>query len=174
LTAKAHDLAVFGATSFVGQILCRYLWEQFGANGTLKWSIAGRSLPKLETLRRSLGPEAAALPVVLGDAANQCDVEQLCATSRVVISTVGPYALYGEALVKACAESGTDYCDLTGEVQWIRRMITRYESAARQSGARIVHCCGFDSIPSDLGVHHLQQEGVRLLGAHCSRITMLV
>jgi short subunit dehydrogenase-like uncharacterized protein len=91
-----------------------------------------------------------------------------------VISTVGPYALYGEPLVKACAETGTDYCDLTGEVQWIRRMIHGYEKTARKSGARIVHCCGFDSIPSDLGVHFLQQQAMERFGEPCTRIKMRV
>jgi len=90
------------------------------------------------------------------------------------VSTVGPYALYGETLIKVCAESGTDYCDLTGEVQWIRRMLQRYESAALHSGARIVHCCGFDSIPSDLGVHFLQRQALQLLGAPCTRVKMRV
>jgi short subunit dehydrogenase-like uncharacterized protein len=91
-----------------------------------------------------------------------------------VLSTVGPYALYGEPLVKACAETGTDYCDLTGEAQWIRRMIHGYEKAARRSGARIVHSCGFDSIPSDLGVHFLQQQAIERLGEPCTRVKMRV
>jgi short subunit dehydrogenase-like uncharacterized protein len=92
----------------------------------------------------------------------------------VVVSTVGPYALYGEPLVKVCAETGTDYCDLAGEVQWIRRMIQRYEESARQSGAHIVHCCGFDSIPSDLGVYFLQREALRRFGRPCTRVNMRV
>ena len=91
-----------------------------------------------------------------------------------MVSTVGPYALYGEPLVRACAESGTDYCDLTGEVQWIRRMVERYEAAARKSGARIVHCCGFDSIPSDLGVHFLQRQAMSQFAAPCTRVKMRV
>jgi short subunit dehydrogenase-like uncharacterized protein len=98
----------------------------------------------------------------------------MCRQARVVVSTVGPYALYGEPLVKACAGSGTDYCDLTGEVQWIRRMIDRYGDAAQESGARIVHCCGFDSIPSDLGVYFLQRESMRRLGQPCTRVKMRV
>jgi short subunit dehydrogenase-like uncharacterized protein len=87
---------------------------------------------------------------------------------------VGPYALYGEALVRACAQTGVDYCDLSGEVQWIRRMIERYEEAARHNGARIVHCCGFDSIPSDLGVHVLQQHALQAFGEPCEEINMRV
>jgi short subunit dehydrogenase-like uncharacterized protein len=149
-----YQVVVFGATSFVGQILCRYLIEQFGdpATGGLRWAAAGRSQSKLEALRSELGGTGAKLPLIVADAANEAALKTLCAQTQVVISTVGPYALFGEPLVKVCAENGVDYCDLTGEVQWINRMITRYEAAAKKSGARIVHCCGFDSIPSDMGV----------------------
>lgn len=169
---KPYSLVVFGATSFVGQILCHYLASQYGA--TLKWALAGRSLAKLETLRASLGPAAASLPLIVADAADASALDAMCAQAKVIVSTVGPYALYGEALVKACAESGTDYCDLTGEVQWVRRMVTRYESTARATGARIVHCCGFDSIPSDLGVYFLQQEANRRFGQPCTRVKLRI
>jgi short subunit dehydrogenase-like uncharacterized protein len=168
------DVVVFGATSFVGQILTRYLFETFGVGAALRWSIAGRSRPRLEALRASLGLRAAQLPITIADAANDRELAALCATARVVVSTVGPYALYGEPLVRACAESGTDYCDLTGEVQWIRRMISSYVSAAARSGARIVHCCGFDSIPSDLGVYHLQHLSRERFGVPCPRVSMRV
>jgi len=168
-----HDLVVFGATSFVGQILARYLFETIGV-GSLQWAIAGRSRARLEALRSSLGLKAARLPIVVADASDERGLADLCASTRVVVSTVGPYALYGEPLVKACVDAGTDYCDLTGEVQWIRRMISRYEAAARRSGARIVHCCGFDSIPSDLGVHYLQQESRRRFGRTCMQVKMRV
>lgn len=174
MKSPSLDLTVFGATSFVGQILARYLFAQFGAHDGLKWALAGRSEQKLQRLRSSLGPKAARLPIVIADAADTGALEALCGQTRVVISTVGPYALYGEPLVKACAETGTDYCDLTGEAQWIRRMIHGYEKAARKSGARIVHSCGFDSIPSDLGVHHLQQQAIERLGEPCTRVKMRV
>ena len=174
MKSPSLDLTVFGATSFVGQILARYLFAQFGAHDGLKWALAGRSEQKLQRLRSSLGPKAARLPIVIADAADTGALEALCGQTRVVISTVGPYALYGEPLVKACAETGTDYCDLTGEAQWIRRMIHGYEKAARKSGARIVHSCGFDSIPSDLGVHFLQQQAIERLGEPCTRVKMRV
>jgi short subunit dehydrogenase-like uncharacterized protein len=174
MKSPSLDLTVFGATSFVGQILARYLFAQFGAHDGLKWALAGRSEQKLQRLRSSLGPKAARLPIVIADAADADALEALCAQTRVVISTVGPYALYGEPLVKACAETGTDYCDLTGEAQWIRRMIHGYEKAARKSGARIVHSCGFDSIPSDLGVHFLQQQAIERFGEPCARVKMRV
>ena len=174
MNTPPHDLVAFGATSFVGKILCRYLQEEFGAQGEMKWAAAGRSKAKLEELRSSLGAKAGTLPLVVADAADEASLRKLCASTRVVVSTVGPYALYGEPLVKACAESGTDYCDLSGEVQWIRRMVQRYEATARESGARVVHCCGFDSIPSDMGVHFLQRQAMKRLGAPCTRIKMRV
>ncbi len=174
MSVKPNDLIVFGATSFVGKILGRYLLEHFGARGDLKWAMAGRSEDKLVELRRSLGMKAAKVPVLLADAANEESLRRMCAQGRVVISTVGPYALHGEPLVKVCAQTGTDYCDLTGEVQWIHRMLERYEGQARESGARVVHCCGFDSIPSDLGVHFLQQRALERFGAPCTQVKMRV
>ena len=174
MASKPFDLVVFGATSFVGQILARYLLEQFGTNGELRWAIAGRSQPKLDELLQHLGPTAAGLPTLVADAADEAALTRLCAATRVVVSTVGPYALYGEPLVKVCTATGTDYCDLTGEVQWIRRMIDRYELDARRSGARIVHCCGFDSIPSDLGVHFLQREARARYGQPLTRTKLRV
>lgn len=169
-----YDIVVFGATSFVGQILCRYLSDTFAVGGDLRWAIAGRSTHKLEALRGELGAQAVNLPQILADAADESALRALCAQAKVVVSTVGPYALHGEPLVKVCAESGTDYCDLTGEVQWIRHMIERYEQAAKASGARIVHCCGFDSIPSDMGVWYLQREAQSRFGLPCTRVKMRV
>ena len=174
MTTRPLDVVAFGATSFVGRILCHCLLDAFGTGGDLKWGAAGRSKSRLEELRESLGTRAASLPLLVADAGDRASLRKLCAAARVVVSTVGPYALHGEPLVMACAESGTDYCDLTGEVQWIRRMVQRHETAARRSGARIVHCCGFDSIPSDLGVHFLQREAKSRLGAPCPRVKMRV
>jgi short subunit dehydrogenase-like uncharacterized protein len=168
------DVVVFGATSFVGRLLCEYLLAQYGVDGPLRWAIAGRSPARLDALRDELGPAARALPRLVADAADAPSLQALCARTHVVVSTVGPYALHGEPLVQACAESGTDYCDLTGEVQWIRRMIARHEPAARASGARIVHCCGFDSIPSDLGVFLLQHEARERFGETCREVAMRV
>jgi short subunit dehydrogenase-like uncharacterized protein len=174
----SHDVILFGATSFVGQILARYMLATFGASQTkkdgLRWAMAGRSQAKLETLRASLGTEAAQIDLFVADAADSSALTALCGRTRVVVSTVGPYALFGEPLVKACAETGTDYCDLTGEVQWIRRMVMAYADIARNSGARIVHCCGFDSIPSDLGVWHLQQAAQTQFGAPAVEVKMRV
>ncbi|WP_322060462.1 saccharopine dehydrogenase family protein [Paraburkholderia sp. J63] len=175
MTAPAYDIVVFGATSFVGQILTRYLAGHVADQAeTLRWAIAGRSEAKLNEVKRSLGAAGQSLPVIVADAASETQLRALCAQTRVVVSTVGPYALYGEPLIKVCVESGTDYCDLTGETQWIKRMIEKYEPAARKTGARIVHCCGFDSVPSDMGVWFLQQQAMRQYGAPATHVKMRV
>jgi len=156
-TSRRHDLVVWGATGFVGRLVAEYLHARFGVGGKLRWAIGGRSREKLEALRRELGADADSLPIVTGDAQNMDDMGALAASTRVVCATVGPYSRFGTTLVDACAYHGTDYCDLCGEVPWMRRMIDSFESTARKNGARIVHCCGFDAIPSDLGVYFLQK-----------------
>jgi short subunit dehydrogenase-like uncharacterized protein len=169
-----YDLVVFGATSFVGQILTRYLFATYGVGESVKWAIAGRSKDKLATLKASLGGKATGLSVILADAADEKALQSMCEQTRVIVSTVGPYALYGEPLVQACVRTGTDYCDLTGEVQWIRKMVDSYEDQAKVSGARIIHCCGFDSIPSDMGVWFLQGQSEELFGSPCRDVRMRV
>lgn len=168
---KSFDIIVFGATSFVGKILSQYLFDQFGNDG-IRWALAGRSESKLQQLRTDLGTTE--LPILIADASDKKALINICQQARVIISTVGPYALFGEPLIAACCETGTDYCDLTGEAQWIKRMQDRYESKAKGSGARIVHCCGFDSIPSDLGVYFLQQQAQAHWGKPCTDIKMRV
>ncbi|WP_332604888.1 saccharopine dehydrogenase family protein [Acinetobacter sp. ESBL14] len=170
-----YDLVVFGATSFVGQILTRYLAEYFAdQKEQLNWAIAGRSQQKLQHVKDALGTAGQAIPILVADANNQTELDVLCAQTRVVVSTVGPYALYGEPLIQACVNNGTDYCDLTGETQWIKQMITKYEAQAQQSGARIVHCCGFDSVPSDMGVYYLQQQAQQQFNAAATQVSMRV
>lgn len=171
MAESKYDIVVFGASSFVGEILCNYLagCKEVPA---LRWAIAGRSASKLEAVKAKLGIND--LEVIIADASDEAALRNLCNQTRVVTTTVGPYALYGETLVKICAETGTDYCDLTGEVQWIRQMVDRYHSTAKASGARIVNCCGFDSIPSDLGVYYTQQQSTELFGENCNKIQMRV
>ena len=171
---KEFDITVFGATSFVGRLVCEYLAQRYGCAGQVRWALAGRSRERLEAVRESLGDDAKQLELVVADAADTGAMRELCARTRVVVSTVGPYALYGDPLIDAVVATGTDYCDLTGEPQWVRRMIRRHESAARESGARIVHCCGFDAIPSDLGTWFLQQHARERFGEPCSSIRMRV
>lgn len=171
MTDQTFDIIIYGATSFVGQIMTRYMSEQFG-DATIRWAIAGRSRSKLEKLSKDIG--LSGIEMLVADASDEAALQAMCARTKVIVSTVGPYALYGDTLVKVCAASGTHYCDLTGEPQWIRKMQARHEHAARQSGAWIVHCCGFDSIPSDLGVHFLQQQAMKKFGQTCNRINMRV
>ena len=172
--AQQYDLIIFGATSFVGELVAEYLLEKYGVGRELKWAAAGRSRNKLRDMRSKLGQAAEKLPLIIADANDTASLANMCAQTKVVVTTVGPYALYGEPLVKICAKTGTDYCDLAGEVHWIKQMIDRYEQDARASGARIVHCCGFDSIPSDLGVHFMQQTAIERFGEPCNHISMRV
>lgn len=166
------DLVLLGATGFTGHLVAEYLLERHGAAGQLKWALAGRSRDKLESVRAELGAAAAELPLLIADSHDRASLDALVAQTRAVCSTVGPYALHGADLVAACAESGTDYCDLTGEVPWMRQMLDAHEEAAITSGARLVHCCGFDSIPSDLGVWFLQHQAQRLFGKPMSRVRL--
>jgi short subunit dehydrogenase-like uncharacterized protein len=168
---RAHDLVVYGATSFVGQILCRYLTRRHGTTGPLRWAIAGRSAAKLDDAARRTGAD---VPRIVADAADRDALDEMVAATRVVASTVGPYALHGSELVAAVVESGTDYCDLTGEVQWMRRMIDTHHLRAVQTGARVVHACGFDSIPSDLGTWFTQQRAIESFGEPCTEVRMAV
>jgi len=161
---KPFDLIVFGATSFVGQIMTTYLVQHLGVNGDIAWAIASRSESKLAELKATLGEAANDLPVLLADSHNEASLQNLCNQTRVILSTVGPYALYGELLIKSCAESGTDYADLTGEAHWIKQMKDKYQQTAQASGARIVNCCGFDSIPSAMGVFAMQKQAQSQFG----------
>ncbi len=168
---RPFDLVVFGATSFVGQILCRYFVQRHGTDGDVRWAIAGRNPDRLD---RIAGETGADVERIVADAADSDDMERLAESARVVVSTVGPYATHGSELVAAVAAAGTDYCDLTGEPHWMQLMIDAHSVEAEASGARIVHACGVDSIPSDLGVLFTQQQAIATLGTHCSQIKMRV
>ena len=173
MTDSRYDIIVFGATSFVGQIVCRYLTKEY-QDPSLRWAAAGRSETRLRALQQELGADDTSMPILLANADDPGSLQALCHQCDVIISTVGPYALFGEPMVKACVESGTDYCDLTGETPRIQQMVARYQSLAEKTGARIVHCCGFDSIPSDLGVYFLQQQSKSRYGEYCSTVKMRV
>ncbi|MET9518971.1 saccharopine dehydrogenase NADP-binding domain-containing protein [Streptomyces sp. NPDC002994] len=151
---RAYDIVLFGATGFVGELTAEYLAAHAPAD--CRWAIAGRSRTKLEKLRERLiavNPACATLPVLHADASDPASLRELAASTRVVATTVGPYVWYGEALVAACADVGTDYADLTGEPEFVDRMYLEHDARARETGARIVHACGFDSVPHDLGVY---------------------
>lgn len=172
--AAEFDVIVWGATGFTGRLVAEYL-AQTQDTHRAKWALAGRDLGKLEEVRRGLAakvPACAELPLVKADARDAASLDALVARTRVVCTTVGPYAKYGGELVAACARAGTDYCDLTGEVQWMRRMIDAHHDQARTSGARIVHTCGFDSIPSDLGVLMMQEHMREKHGGHLGSVRL--
>jgi len=162
-------IVIYGATGYTGKLVAEYMNRQYGVNGDVSWAIAGRSLAKLEAVRDELGI-AADLPLVLADASNPASLTNMAERAKVVLTTVGPYQLYGSELVAACALAGTDYVDLCGEPTWMKQMITAHSDAAKVSGARIVFSCGFDSIPFDLGVFFLQQAARETLGAVVPRI----
>jgi len=166
---RPYDLIVFGATGFTGRLIAEYLQKTQAAHPTLRWAMAGRSLSKLTEVRAELGADES-LPLLTADAADTAALGRLAAQARVVISAVGPYQLYGNALVQACARAGTDYVDLCGEPGWMAKMIPRLTPLAQTSGARIVFSCGFDSIPFDLGVTFLQQHARQSWGVPLQRV----
>lgn len=166
------DVVLYGATSFVGAITAEYFLSRYGVDGNVRWAIAARSEAKLTALKQQLGDNAKDLALIVANSDDEASLDAMCAQTRLVISTVGPYALYGEQLVKACAASGTHYCDLTGEVQWIAAMLEKYGDTARETGALIVNCCGFDSIPSDLGTHFLQSHAEKTTGQTCNTVEL--
>ncbi|MCA1007809.1 saccharopine dehydrogenase NADP-binding domain-containing protein [Rhodococcus hoagii] len=153
---RTLDVVVYGATGFVGRLVAEYLANHAPAGTRI--GLAGRSIDRLERIRAGLGPAAAQWPLLRADANDEQSLRDLAAATHVVATTVGPYAKYGLPLVGACAEAGTDYVDLTGETPFTRESIDRFHDTAVASGARIVHSCGFDSIPSDLGVHVLHRQ----------------
>jgi short subunit dehydrogenase-like uncharacterized protein len=171
---RKYEIVVWGASGFTGKLVAEYLHGKYGTEGDLRWAIAGRNREKLESIRAGLGTSAGEIPVIVSDCFDGEAMNRLAQDSKVVLSTVGPYAKYGTPLVEACVSQGTHYCDLAGEVQWMRQMIDRFQSDAEQSGARIVHSCGFDSIPSDIGVWFLQQQARKKHGEVCSEIKLLV
>jgi len=167
-----YDLVIHGATGFTGRLVAEYLVERYPNGGNadgIRWALAGRSAGKLAAVRDAIGapPDT---PLVVADADDPVSLQRLVGSTRLVLTTVGPYQLHGSALVAACAEAGVDYVDLCGEPAWMRRMIDAHEAAARRSGARIVFSCGFDSIPFDLGVFELQREFRARFGHPASRV----
>ena len=158
-SARDHDIVVFGATGFTGELTAAYLAEH--APEGLRWALAGRNREKLEAVRTRLAnidPALANLPLIQADSSDDASLRAVAESTRVVITTVGPYLRYGEPLVAACATAGTDYVDLTGEPEFVDRMYLEHHDQAVASGARIVHACGFDSIPHDLGAWFTVQQ----------------
>lgn len=168
-TDRRHDLVVWGATGFVGRLVAEYLTERYDPS-ELSLAIGGRSESRLEELEATLvaeRPEWDAIPLVVGDATDLDRLRSIAGDARVVCTTVGPYTRYGTKLVEACIAAGTDYCDLTGEITWVREMVDRYHEDALEAGTRIVHSCGFDSVPADVGTLLVQSFAIEEFGAPC-------
>jgi len=171
MTAKAdrpYDLVVYGATGYTGRLVAEYLAHHYQGKGP-KWAMAGRSADKLAEVRDLIGAPTDT-PLVVANSDDPASMQALAESTRVVVTTVGPYQLYGEPLLKACVEAGTDYADLCGEPGWMREMIDKYHDAAKASGARIAFSSGFDSIPFDLGVFMLQKEASARHGSPAPRV----
>ena len=173
---RDYAVVLYGATSFVGQITAHYLAEFLSTNkdkggNTVTWAIAGRDEEKLNELQSKL---ASKVDIIIANSDDAASLDTMTEQTQVIISTVGPYLKYGEPLIKSCASNGTDYVDLTGEAIFIKDMMDKYQEAAKQSGARIVNSCGFDSIPSDLGVYFTQKQAEAKFDSACDVIHMRV
>ncbi|WP_279241096.1 saccharopine dehydrogenase family protein [Candidatus Paraluminiphilus aquimaris] len=163
---RSFDLVIYGATGFTGALVAEYLHQ---TQSGLSWAIAGRSQSKLDLLKDRIN--APDLETIVADSESPDDMRRLVTSTRVVISTVGPYARFGTPLVEACAAEGTHYCDLTGEPQWMASIFERVSPLAEETGARLIHCCGFDSIPSDLGVFVAQQSMMNKHGLFATKVS---
>ena len=173
---RAYAVVLYGATSFVGQITAHYLAEFLSANkdksgSEINWAIAGRDQEKLNELQSKL---TSTVDIIIANSDDAASLDAMTEQTQVIISTVGPYLKYGEPLIKSCVDNGTDYVDLTGEAIFIKDMMDKYQEAAKQSGARIVNSCGFDSIPSDLGVYFTQKQAEAKFDSACDVIHMRV
>ena len=164
---REFDIIVYGATGFTGRLVAEYLVQAYPGRG--RWAMAGRSAAKLAEIRDLIGAPADT-PLVIADADDAMSIRTLAERTQVVLTTVGPYQLYGSALVAACAAAGTAYVDLCGEPAWMRQMIDAHEAEAKRTGARIVFSCGFDSIPFDLGVLTLQDAARERFGRPAPRV----
>ena len=160
---RDFDIVIFGASGFTGRLVAQHVARSADKP---RWAIAGRNRDKLAALGFDV-------PILVGDAHDRPSLDAIAARTKVVCTTAGPYAKYGSELLAACANAGTHYCDLTGEVQWLRRMIDAHHERARETGARIVNSCGYDSIPSDLGTWALQQEFIARYGRPASSVLAL-
>jgi short subunit dehydrogenase-like uncharacterized protein len=163
------DIIVYGATGYTGRLVAEYLAQRYGVGGELKWAMAGRSAAKLAEVRDLIGAPKDT-PLVVADADKPAELDAMVKRAKAIITTVGPYQLYGDRLVAACAEAGTDCLDLSGEPNWMRTVIDAHSETARKSGARIVHSCGFDSIPFELGVFFAEETAKAKLGAYVPRV----
>lgn len=170
--SREFDIIIWGASGFTGRLVAEYLFKQYGISGNLKWAMAGRNQQKLETVRATIADKS--VPIVVADSSDETSIKQMVLRTKVICTTVGPYAIYGSKLVAACVENKAHYCDLAGEVQWMRQMIDKHQQTAQANGVKIVHSCGFDSIPSDMGVYFIQREAKVQKGQRAKKISMRV
>ena len=169
MSSSKFDIVVYGATGFTGQLVAEYLAAHYKGDANLKWAMAGRSKDKLAAIRDAIGAPSDT-PLIVADASDPASLKAMVGQTKSIISTVGPYQFYGNELLAACVESGTDYFDLCGEPLWMRQMIDKHEDAAKASGARIMFSCGFDSVPFELGAFFVQEEARRVFGAPALRV----
>ncbi len=168
--AKEFDVIIYGSTGYTGRLVAEYMAQQYGiGKDAPKWAMAGRSLDKLEEVRDLIGAPKDT-PLVVADSDDAASIDMMASRTKVVLTTVGPYQLYGDELVAACVKNGTHYVDLCGEPGWMREMIDKHQEAAEKSGAQICFSCGFDSIPFDLGVLMLQKEMNKRYGKPATRV----
>ena len=165
------DLIIWGATGFTGQLVSEYISKQY-TNSTLKWGIAGRNKEKVLSVAKRLNIDEER--IFIADSNNIDTLKKLTSKTKVICTTVGPYAKYGSNLVEACVDTNTNYCDITGETQWIRKMIDKYHLKAKENKVKIINSCGFDSIPSDMGVFYSQKKLFEKTGKYASKINMRV
>ncbi len=173
MTEREFDVVIWGATGFTGELVAEYLLAHYGVGDGLRWALAGRNPSKLSAVKQRLtarDAKASALPTIVADSHDLPSLKALAARTSVVCTTVGPYMAYGFELVQACVEEKASYCDLTGETPFIRKVIDTWQEAAAAAGVKIVHSCGFDSVPSDLGCLVLQEYAIATHGQPCTSV----
>ena len=168
---KQFDIIIWGASSFTGKLVTEYIFNKYGSS-KIKWAIAGRNLDKLEKVRSQVADKD--IPIFIADSFDEDSLSKFVKKTKVVCSTVGPYSLYGTKLVKVCLENNTNYCDITGEAHWIRTLIDNFHEEAKSKKIKIVNSCGFDSIPSDMGVYFIQNEIKKVYKNYAKSIKMRV
>lgn len=169
---REFDLIVWGASGFTGRLVAEYLFQKYGVKQSIKWAMAGRNQEKLEKIRTMVADDT--VPIIIADSQNEASLDAMTKRATVICTTVGPYGKYGSKLVAACVANQTHYCDLAGEVIFMRQMIDQHHAAAQANGTKIVHTCGFDSIPSDMGVYFMQKEAMARTSLPAQGIKMRV
>jgi len=163
MSEREFDVIVFGASGYTGKLVAEYMGKEYGNDESISWAIAGRNKDKLSSVKKDLNLNER-VSIIEVDSTNKDSLDSMTSSAKCILTTVGPYQLYGSSLVQSCSENGTDYVDLTGEPGWMYEMINAHQDTAKNSGARIVFSCGFDSIPFDLGVYFVQQAAQEKYG----------